>query len=225
VGPPIRLVPGLGLDSAAWHPTLRSLGRDLEDTTVVELPGYGRRASRDTDLRPASLAACLVNHCPSGRPVLLVGHSASCQVVVHAAAQHAGVAGLLLVGPTTDPRADSWAGLARRWLTTARHEPPGQVPSLVRQYAQTGLISMARAMEAARHDDVLRVLTAIPCPVLVLRGTHDRICPPDWAGRLVAGRDRRSETVTLPVGGHMLPLTHGPATADVLRRFAATVAD
>ena len=51
-------------------------------------------------------------------PVLLVGHSQSCQVVA-AAAGDPRVAGLVLLGPTTDPRLRSAVGLARRWVATA----------------------------------------------------------------------------------------------------------
>jgi pimeloyl-ACP methyl ester carboxylesterase len=52
---------------------------------------------------------------------VLLGHSASCQIVVQAAVRDPHrVTALVLVGPTTDPRARSWLGLAGRWLRTAR---------------------------------------------------------------------------------------------------------
>ncbi len=119
---------------------------------------------------------------------------------------------MILVGPTTDPRGRGWRQLTARWLRTAAHEDPRQVPDLVRQYAATGLRVMARTMDAARHDSIQDVLRAVHCPVLVLRGPHDRICPPDWAESL--GR-----TETLARGGHMVPRTQGQAVAQSLRRF------
>src|SRR4029453_7065120 len=115
--PPVaRLVPGLGLDGAAWRPTVESLppawSRGLD---VALLPGYAERAARRTDLRPVALAELLLDRwCPADRQVVLVGHSASCQVVAEAARRRPDrVAGLVLVGPTTDPRARSWPSLVR----------------------------------------------------------------------------------------------------------------
>lgn len=229
--PPVVLVPGLGLDGAAWEPTRRALDRllradarrnapgavapqSLPRSHVLLLPGYGERADRSADLRPATLAALLLERLPEGPggpdaagPVVLAGHSASCQVAAHAAAQapHR-VAGLFLVGPTTDPRARGWLRLAGRWLRTAAHERPGQVPTLARQYHRTTLRAMARGMDAARRDAIEPVLRQARCPVLVVRGRHDRICPHDWAERL-------GGVVTLPGGGHMVPMTHGDFVA------------
>lgn len=227
--PVLRLVPGLGLDEAAWRPTVESLPpawrRDLD---VALLPGFGERAPRAADLRPAALAEMLLDRwCPPDGAVVLVGHSASCQIVAEAARHRPDrVAGLVLVGPTTDPRARSWSSLVRRWLATARHESMGEVPTLVRQYSRTGLRSMARAMDAARRADVRESVRRSRCPVLVVRGPHDRICPADWAADLagLAARpagNQLSRSVTLAAGAHMVPLTHGPLLAVELERFGA----
>jgi pimeloyl-ACP methyl ester carboxylesterase len=220
--PRLLCVPGLGLDEAAWTPTLASLpGRG---GVVVRLPGYGARPSRSDDLRPAALAASLVaEHLPAGSaPTVLLGHSASCQVVVRAAALAPDrVAALVLVGPTTDPRACSWPGLVQRWLRTAVWERPGQVPVLARAYTRTGLLWMGRAMEAARRDDVRDGLAAVRCPVLVVRGRHDRICPKDWAEELAALSPAASRAVTLDRGAHMVPLTQGVRLAATIDGFAA----
>ena len=57
----VRLVPGLGLDGAAWRPTVESLppawSRGLD---VALLPGYGARAARRADLRPVAQAELLL---------------------------------------------------------------------------------------------------------------------------------------------------------------------
>src|SRR5688500_5212335 len=123
----IVLVPGLGLGPQAW----RDVAAELRDSgvaqrvSVVPLPGFGRSADRHTDLRPGSLAGQLLDTCHSDgvKDLVLLGHSASCQVVAHAAAQDPDrVRGVVLSGPTTDPRASSWRSLVRRWLGTARNE-------------------------------------------------------------------------------------------------------
>jgi pimeloyl-ACP methyl ester carboxylesterase len=226
----VLLVPGIGLGPEAWQPTLDRLG-DLAAPRVVTLPGYGVPADEHDDLWPAALAERLhplidQQREQAGGPVVLVGHSASCQVVVHAArARPDRVRGVVLVGPTTDPRASTWPRLAARWLATARHEDPCQVPALVRQYHRTGLRSMRRAMEAARHDRIDVALRSTACDALVLRGPHDRICPASWAVELAGVRATGGghRAVTLARGGHMVPLTQGAAVAEQLLAFLSRV--
>ncbi len=230
-------VPGLGLDDAAWRPTLQALQALDPDGSrrrhaVVPLLGYGVRATRRDDLRPSALAENLVEELveePVGgrrtdppAPVALLAHSASCQIAAHAARLAPDrVCAVVLVGPTTDPRAPSWPRLMGRWLRTATWERPGQVPSLVRMYSRTGLSTMARAMDVARRDDVRETLRQVRCPVLVIRGRHDRICPEDWAATLAATAPAGSRAVTLERGGHMVPLTHGKLVADAVEGFLA----
>lgn len=214
-GAALVCVPGLGLDARAWHPTLDALG-GATTARVVTLPGYGLRPQPDDDLSPAALGARLAGEVGDRtvEPLVLAGHSASCQVVLRAALLVPDrVVGVVLVGPTTDPRARSWPALARRWTATAGRERPGQVPYLARTYARTGLAAMRRTMEAARRDDVRETLPPLPCPVLVARGRHDRICPADWAALLARLGPPGSTAATLPAGAHMVPLTHGPDLA------------
>jgi len=209
-------VPGLGLSTAVARRTLDRLP-DVA-CAVVLLPGYGRRAPRGTPVAPGQLAARVVDRLGDGGPVVLIGHSASCQVVAEAARRAPDrVAALVLVGPTTDPRAATWPALVRRWLRTATHERPGQIPLLVRVYARTGLLSMARGMDSARRHRLDRTIAAVQCPVLVVRGRDDAICPAGWAAALAAAAPRgTAETVA---GAHMIPITHPDALAARITPF------
>ncbi len=212
------MVPGLGLGAAAWEPTIHALvrrGVDGARIAVALLPGYGEPLRSSDPVDPHGAARTLVGTwLPPGEECVLLGHSSSCQVVVHAAVlAPERVVGVVLVGPTTDPRAVTWPRLVSRWLATAVHESPRQVPSLVRQYRRTGMRSMLRVMEAARRDRIDRTLEDVRCPVQVLRGHHDRIAPEDWCAAL-------APTVTLPRGGHMVPLTDGDLVAREVRRFS-----
>jgi pimeloyl-ACP methyl ester carboxylesterase len=149
-------------------------------------------------------------------PVTLLGHSSSCQVVAHAARLRPGlVRAVVLIGPTTDPRTTSWRALAAAWLRTAAHEDPRQVPSLVRQYRRTTLRSMRATMDASRRDDLTATLEHVGCPVLLLRGKHDRIARQDWLEQLArSGPDRL--VAMLPAGAHMVPLTHPELVASAV---------
>src|SRR5690606_8308668 len=182
----------------------------------------GLPAPRSTDLDPCALAERLLARIDAHGPVVLVGHSASCQVVAAAAARTR-VAGLVLVGPTTDPRAVGWPTLAARWLRTAGHERPGQVPRLAHDYARTAPGAMLRGMAAARRHRIERALAGVDCPVLVVRGRHDRIAPADWTAALAAAAPR-GRAHTLPAGAHMVPITHPAAIAAVIAEFLGRTA-
>lgn len=242
-GSPVTLVcvPGLGLDERAWQPTLDALGGEAlavhegrptrRPGRVVLLPGYGVRPGPGDDLSPAALGVRLAGLLtgaagptgvrPADGPVLLAGHSASCQVVLRAAGAlgPARVTGVVLVGPTTDPRARSWPALARRWTATAVRERPGQLPDLVRAYTRTGPGWMLRAMGVARRDDLRPLLPDLGCPVLVVRGPHDRICPAPWAEEVAGLAPPGSAAVTLRAGAHMVPRTHGSLLAEQVARW------
>jgi pimeloyl-ACP methyl ester carboxylesterase len=208
-------VPGLGLSVAVARRVLDRLPRAAG--SVVLLPAFGLRARRGT-ATPEQLGHRLLDRLPD-EPAVLIGHSASCQLVAETALRAPGrVAALVLVGPTTDPRAATWPALVRRWLRTAAHERPGQIPLLVRAYARTGLVSMARGMDAARRHRLDHALAHVTCPVLVVRGRHDAICPPDWAADLAAcAPEGRAET--LPAGAHMVPITQADALAARITAF------
>lgn len=209
-------VPGLGLGPESWRGVLTALGGSEDDVQL--LPGYGvptepRRTAPPLPVLAAELVERLLG------PTVLLGHSSSCQLVAHAARlAPERVRALVLVGPTTDPRARSWPGLAQRWLRTAGHEDPRQVPLLVRQYRRTTLRSMAATMDRARRDDVAGTLAEVRCPVLLLRGRHDRIAPHDWLAALAAGGPART-VVDLPAGAHMVPQTHPALLASRLAGF------
>ena len=221
--PRLFCVPGLGLRDDAWRPTLDALGRQLGDpeTHFHHLPGFGLRATPEDDLTPSALGARLASTLQGlAGPTVLLGHSASCQVVVHAAALVPDrVAAVVLVGPTTDPRAASWPRLVARWFRNVVWEPPWQVPLLARCYRVTGLGWMRRAMGAARRDDIRVNLAAVGCPVLVVRGPHDHISPADWARDLATIAPPGSRAVTLTYGAHMVPLTQGDLLAAAVTEF------
>jgi len=202
------LVPGLGLDG-------RSSGRlrDLVAARVVLLPGMGlaeRAPSVD------ALAARLLAEVGEG-PVVLTGHSQSCQVVA-AAATDPRVVAVVLLGPTTDARLRTVRGLARQWLRTAVHEPVRSVPRILAQWWRTGPRAMVALWHSAAPDRIEGRLAAVPVPVLVVRGTRDRLCPHDWAARVAASAPR-GRLVEIPGAAHMTPLTHPDEVAALLLRL------
>jgi pimeloyl-ACP methyl ester carboxylesterase len=206
----VVLVPGLGLDersSAAVRARLPA--------TVEHLPGMGVPGPVPS---LEALAARLLDAVGEGA-VVLVGHSQSCQVVA-AAARDPRVAAVVLLGPTTDPRLRSAAGLVGRWLGTAWAEPWWQVPRTLAQWWHTGPRAMVALWRRAAPDRIEGRLRDLPVPVVVVRGTRDRLCPHDWATGLAAAAPR-GRLVELPGAAHMTVQTHPDDVADVLRAAAA----
>jgi pimeloyl-ACP methyl ester carboxylesterase len=212
VSTPVVLVPGLGLGPESYAPTLRHLDTQYE---VLTLPGYGERASRGDDLQTEALAERLAQKLQ--QRAVLVGHSASCQIVVATALAHPGlVKALVLVAPSGDQKASSWPVLASRWVRSTVWDSPLLAPTLARQYFRTRFTTMARAMEAARHYDLAAAVRGVTVPTLVVRSKHDRLSPAQWTQQIA---DRtHGEAWTLPSGSHMLVLTNGRELAGFIRR-------
>jgi pimeloyl-ACP methyl ester carboxylesterase len=200
-------VPGLGLDARS-----SARVRARIPGTVVHLPGMGLR---ETVPPLETLAARLVAALGEG-PVLLVGHSQSCQVVAAAAQRDARVAGLVLLGPTTDPRLRRLGALARRWLATAVREPVRQVPLIVAQWLRTGPRAMGALWRWAAPDRIDDRLATVRVPVTVVRGTRDALCPHDWASQ-VASAAPAGRLVEIPGAAHMTVQTHPDEVAAILR--------
>ena len=164
------------------------------------------------------LARRLRDALPAG-PVLLVGHSQSCQIVAAAAADPRAV-GVVLCGPTTDPRMRHFRVLAWRWLRTAVAEPWWQVPLVLRQWLHTGPRAMATLWRSASPDRIDARLAGLGVPVVVVRGTRDALCPADWAARVAAAAPL-GRLVEIPGAVHLTVQSHPEAVADVVRSLRA----
>ncbi|WP_328989523.1 alpha/beta hydrolase [Kribbella sp. NBC_01245] len=211
----VVLVPGLGLGPESYEPVRACLDQPAE---VVRLPGYGRTSRRHEDLSPPALGEALIREVQALgiTSAVLVGHSASCQIVVEAAlARPELVAGLVLIGPIGDPTASAFWRLAERWIRSAVHEPLQLIPTLRRQYAGTGPIAMTRGLRAAQRHDLSRTLEDLKIPVVVLRGKHDRIAPASWTDQVA--RLSGGTAQTLPTGSHLPVLTCGPEIAHAIQ--------
>jgi pimeloyl-ACP methyl ester carboxylesterase len=212
---PVVLVPGLGLGPESYAPTVEHLTAPYE---VVTLPGYGEPAEPGEDLRPGALGVRLASRL-TARSVL-VGHSASCQIVVETAvACPELVHAVVLVGPTGNTETSSWPELTARLVKSAVWEPPEIMPVVVQQYARTTFSSIARAADAARRHDLAEVIVRMKAPLLVLRSEHDRLSPPEWTQRLA--ELAHGEVRTLATGAHLPVLTNGRELAALIQRAAA----
>lgn len=217
---------GLGLLPDAPVPAARLLSRSF-GSVVLPLPVFGETGRGTRELGPHASAHRVVRRLTAlgATRAVLVGHSASCQVAVEVARLRPDlVGGLVLLGPTTDPRGATWPRLISRFARTAVHETPRQIPVLAHSYPRTGIAAFVRAMNGARRHDIRAALAGVTVPVLVVTGPYDRIAPADWIAAVAAAApDGRA--VLLPIGAHMLPLTDPRPLVEVLEPFLRGLPD
>lgn len=204
----VLLFPGIGCTTPVVRWFLSQL-RAVGDASVIPLPGYSLPGDKFTDFTPEALAASALSALDitdaDSAPLLLIGHSAGCQVAGEFAAQVApSQVRLVLIGPTIDPRARGWLRLAVRWARTAVREPMSLAPVLARSYRTVGLRNMARAIDAAREHDLEATLSRANCAVLVLRGRADAIAPQKWVARLADQQQIEERNIE---GAHMIVMT------------------
>ena len=212
--PLVAFVPGLGLGADEWTAVRDGL---RHPSVVVLLPSLGQPASRRGDLSAEAQATRLLESLPEATPLILVGHSASCPIIVNAAARSGDVIGLVLVGPVTDPAAQSWPQMLRQWGRTAAQERVSELPSLARQYWRTGPVSMLRGMNAMRHFRTDRALQSLTVPVEIIRGRKDRIATQDWSSELA--RVSHAHLTAIDDAAHMVPMTHPDVVTAAVARI------
>ncbi|MFF0338987.1 alpha/beta fold hydrolase [Kribbella sp. NPDC004875] len=210
---PVVLVPGLGLGPESYTRTVEHL---ITPYHLVTLPGYGEPAGAREDLHPRALAVALGEKIRERS--VLVGHSASCQIVVEAAVRYPELAhAVVLVAPSGDARMSS-VDRAVRWLGSAVPDSPKLLRVVTPQYARTTLPTIARAGEASRQHDLAAVISQVKAPVLIVRGRHDLLSTAEWVDRLATLS--HGEARTLDTGAHMPIVTNGPEVATLIERAA-----
>jgi pimeloyl-ACP methyl ester carboxylesterase len=215
VSAPVVLVPGLGLGPESYARTVEHL---VTPYHVVTLPGYGEPAGAREDLHPRALAVALAEKIRERS--VLVGHSASCQIVVETAVRYPDLAhAVVLAAPSGDARMSSWVDRTVRWLGSAVPDSPKLIRTVTPQYVRTTLPTIARAVEASRHHDLAGVISQVKAPVFIVRGKHDLLATAEWVQRLA--ELSHGEARTFDTGAHMPVVTNGPELAALIERAAA----
>ena len=187
--PTVVLLHGI-VSSRYLVPTARELARSCR-VVAPDLPGFGRTPATG---RPLSIpeqadlvAAWMASSGLEGSTV--AGHSVGAQVAADLAARHPGLAShIVLAGPTVDQRSRSVGAQLGRWFANAPTEPPAFNALATYEVAEIGPARMLRSFRLAVDDAIEDKLPDIGCPVLLVRGEHDRVAPQRWLEEL---RERR----------------------------------
>lgn len=78
--------------------------------------------------------------------------------------------------------------------------------------------ALIAGLQILRSEEILSGLPEIDCPVLLVHGTADKICPYNAAAELAAQLPQ-AELLTIPVSGHAPFLGREDEVAEVLRRW------
>jgi pimeloyl-ACP methyl ester carboxylesterase len=194
---------------------------------LVELPGYAGSGEPTRRLDVPGYGAAMAEWLDRGAlgPVVLAGHSSGTQVAARAGLRAGGgrspVRGVVLASPTVAPIARPLPRMLLRWRLDGRREPPELTGSHLREWRRAGLRGLAHLVRVHLRDRIEDAVPALDVPVLVLRGTQDRLTTSGWARGLaasaVAGHYRE-----LP-GAHTFVWAHPVAWSEPIRRFACEV--
>lgn len=217
----VVLVHGLGVSSAYMVPLLEQVGRTSR-CWAPDLPGHGRSKYRGAPLRLRELVDVLGHWLTSvgvHRPVL-VANSFGSQVVVELVRAGVPVAGLLLVGPTTDLRRASFVQHISRLLADQPFEPPPLIPMQAAEYVRTGTWRTVREFLDGRSHDMLTALDETDVPLILARGTRDPIVTADWLAALSAVRPD-AKVVEVPGRGHCIHYSEPRLVAGLVGELVA----
>jgi pimeloyl-ACP methyl ester carboxylesterase len=188
-GPVVVLVHGIGVSGRYLLPTAGRLGASCS-VHVPDLLGFGRSGrlpGRPTVRRLADVLEAWLDAADIGRPDVWLGNSFGCQLLVDLAARRPErFARLVLVGPTIDRQARSFAAQGARLALDLTREPARlwalETLDYTLHIAKSGMAGFVEMLS----DPVETKLARVAAPTLVVRGARDPIVPRRWAEEVAA---------------------------------------
>jgi pimeloyl-ACP methyl ester carboxylesterase len=221
VHPKVVLVHGYVVSSRYMVPTVERLAPHLR-VHAPDLPGFGRSEGTRRALDVPGLAEALAVWMEASgiESAILVGNSMGCQVITELAARHPErVEGMVLQGPTMDPRARTVAQQAARLLVDSTREPPSLLPIMALDYLSIGFRRSLGTLLYALQDRIEDRLPLLQVPALVVRGSRDPIVPRRWA-REVAGLLPEGRLAEVPDAAHAMNYDAPQELARITREFS-----
>jgi pimeloyl-ACP methyl ester carboxylesterase len=218
--PAVVLVHGLIVSSRYMVPTAERLA-PFVPVFAVDLPGFGRSDDPARTLDVPELADALASWMEASllERAVLVGNSFGCQVIAELAARHPGrVAGVVLAGPSMDPRARNAPAEMLRLLADWPRERPSLTLIFLRDLLRAGLGRGWRTFRYALADRIEAKLPLVQAPALVVRGSRDPIVPERWAeeaARLLP----RGRLAVIPGAPHAINYSAPDELVRILRSF------
>lgn len=223
--PTAVLVHGLAVSHRYLMPTAAALRDRGIDPRVLDLPGFGLsgdpRGSRRRVLDVAEQADALAGWLDATvvGPVVLLGNSFGCQVVVDLASRQPDrCAALVLSGPTMDVVGRTASRQVARWARDLFREDPMQLPIMARDLRDATPQRVLQTLGHALRDPVEAKLATLRVPTLVLRGGSEPIVPARWAQQ-VTELAPAAQRVDIPGSPHNCVYVAADALADATVDF------
>jgi 2-hydroxy-6-oxonona-2,4-dienedioate hydrolase len=185
---PVVLVHGFVVSSSYMVPAARWLARHYS-VHAIDLPGFGESDDPPHTLDVPALADALAGWIDAAGvgPVVLLGNSLGCQVVVDCAVRYPDrVARVVLVGPTVDPAHRSKPEQVKRLLADALREKPSLWAVHLGDWPEAGVRRAWETFDFLMRDRIEDKLPHLGQPALVVRGGNDPIVPERWAEEATA---------------------------------------
>lgn len=223
----VVLVHGLGLSAGCWRPHLRHLARAGFRVLAPDLPGFGKSRWPAHGFSVEATTAWLERFADAAAlpPATWVGHSISCQPLLHMARlSPRRVRALVLAAPTGQERgarraAHQFLGLA----TDAFREEPRLVARVLRRYAAAPFATVASWIRV-RNDIPEPDAAAVRCPVLVVLGENDPVVDDGFA-RHLARVLPHGHLVVLRDAAHAVALDPADEFSRAITRFLQRTPD
>ncbi|HET8879248.1 MAG TPA: alpha/beta hydrolase [Arthrobacter sp.] len=220
--PAIVLIHGIG----ASHRYLERLHRNLAatvDTYSIDLPGFGATPEPDHTLSVAEQATYILGALEQLGVLdfVIVGHSMGTQFAAETAVQQPHrIRHVVLMGPVVNDRKRT---VAQQALALGRDclffESPSSNAVVFTDYLRCGPVWYLKNLRLMMDYRLEERIGLVSAPVLVLRGQHDPVAPPDWCHRLTAraasGAFREVEGT-----GHVVQHNKSVEVAGIILRFA-----
>lgn len=216
LGPTVVLAHGWGDSRIGGLARVEALAAVASRLILWDLPGHGEAPGmcRLGVPEAADLVALLERIGPG--PTVLYGWSLGAGISIAAAAQRAGIAAVVAESPYRLAATPARNVLAARGLP---HRPV-LMPALAVIDAAIGG-GLVRAGAGGRRFDRAELARRLACPLLVVHGDRDEICP-IADGREIAAAAPRGELATIAGAGHNDLWTdprHAEGCAAAVRRF------
>lgn len=229
-GEPLVFVHGIGVSGRYLLPTAVRLAPHFR-VCVPDLPGWGRseKPRRALGVRGSARALAAWMDAVGIERAAFLGNSMGCQTLVELAVTAPQcVERLVLVGPTVDAAARSFARQALRLARDTLSEPPSLTAIVVRDYALYGPRRFVATMRSALNDRIEEKAPDVRAPTLVVRGERDVIVSQSFAEEVTA-RLPLGELAVVPDAPHAVnyaePLALARLTSSFLNERSAGPSD
>ncbi|WP_026534451.1 alpha/beta fold hydrolase [Arthrobacter sp. H14] len=217
------LVHGIGVSHRYFLPLARELAQ-YASVSVVDLPGFGGTPKPEHSLGIgdfARLTLAALEMDDDGGPAVVVGHSMGTQIAIEMARQQpAAVAGVVLLGPTTDRAARNTPAQGWRLLKDVLREPFTSNVVVFTDYLRCGPVWYAKILPAMLNYETENRIREIETPLVVARGEHDPVAPRAWVHQL-AGLSRNGRAIEIAGKPHVVMFIHPEAVAQLCLEVAA----